>query len=499
MKEDQLEKVVVYRGIKLADSVKLFNRKGEYILPVKIGLDKLADILEECNFIMLDVFAKDKGEVRFVCEFGHLYIRTPKKMKYDNFCPNCSKNEPDRMYRGIKLGNSVKLYKKDGEFNKQVKQGLDKLADKLEKNNHLLLSEFVNNTTKITIDYRCGHKPGIAFPNNYTRDEGCYECGIESAKKKSHEKSEPKFRKMLEENNHKLLTEYKGTKAKVVIDFNCGHKPHEISPGNYMMGKRCPKCRNMCPEQAIEKLNEILIKNGDEWIEGEYINTHTKIKIKFNCDHEANWITPAHYKDGMGCYDCGLLITTMAAQERSELAKKEFEELVKRNGHQLLSEYKSATEKVLIHYNCKHDAHSVSPNAYKTHNVYCPLCKVSKGEKIIQDWLEENGIEYEAQFKFPKQKKGRFGYKYDFMLPNQNSIIEVHGLQHYEHCYYHEVSSKTLEKEQENDRLKLEYAESMGCNYIVVDYREHNPELALQRFIKQYTDLIERKNKLQKV
>ena len=41
-------------------------------------------------------------------------------------------------------------------------------------------------------------------------------------------------------------------------------------------------------------------------------------------------------------------------------------------------------------------------------------------------------------------------------------------------------------EEQENDTQKKEYAESKGYNYMVVDYREHLPELTLQRFKKMF-------------
>ncbi|BCD00032.1 hypothetical protein BC30048_2934 [Bacillus cereus] len=92
---------------------------------------------------------------------------------------------------------------------------------------------------------------------------------------------------------------------------------------------------------------------------------------------------------------------------------------------------------------------------------------------------------YISQYKFPNDTKS-----YDFYLPVENTIVEVHGQQHYEEVkVFHHHSYKTFEDEQLNDWYKEEFAKEMGCSYIVVNYREHKPELALQRFITAYTQL----------
>jgi hypothetical protein len=141
-----------------------------------------------------------------------------------------------KIYRGIKLAESVKLYNRYGNFNPQVKCGLDSLADMLELNGHILLSVYVRN-----------------------HDE-------------------------------------------VVIDFQCGHKPHKISPANYKSGKICPKCRGVCPEQAKEELILLIERNGHKLL-SEYSGNNNKALIDFGC-HNAHWIKPNHYKQGVGCPIC---------------------------------------------------------------------------------------------------------------------------------------------------------------------------------------------------
>ena len=69
-----------------------------------------------------------------------------------------------------------------------------------------------------------------------------------------------------------------------------------------------------------------------------------------------------------------------------------------------------------------------------------------KGERIIREWLEENNVIYIAQYRFPNDKR-----KYDFMLPFENTVVEIHGLQHYEEIpHYHKEApgGKSFKQEQ---------------------------------------------------
>ena len=112
------------------------------------------------------------------------------------------------------------------------------------------------------------------------------------------QKSYIRLCELLNNNNHKLLNEYVSDKIKVLIDFNCGHKPHWIMPGSYKRGAGCPKCKNNCPEQAKEDLLKLVKKNNHKLL-SEYITSSTKVLIDFNCGHEPNWIRPSCYKTGI--------------------------------------------------------------------------------------------------------------------------------------------------------------------------------------------------------
>lgn len=109
-------------------------------------------------------------------------------------------------------------------------------------------------------------------------------------------------------------------------------------------------------------------------------------------------------------------------------------ELVKENGHTLLSEYSNVRGKVEIDFNCGHSSHLISPNHYRRGRA-CPLCSESKGEKIIRKYLEKSGVIYQSQFSFPEESK-----RYNFLLPKDKIIVEIHNIQHYEDREYFKSS-----------------------------------------------------------
>lgn len=89
---------------------------------------------------------------------------------------------------------------------------------------------------------------------------------------------------LLHKNNNKLLSEYINNKAKVLIDFNCGHESHWISPHEYKKGRGCPKCSGKCSEQAKEDFLNMLNKNNHKLLT-EYTHSKTKVLIDYNCGH----------------------------------------------------------------------------------------------------------------------------------------------------------------------------------------------------------------------
>jgi hypothetical protein len=112
----------------------------------------------------------------------------------------------------------------------------------------------------------------------------------------------------------------------------------------------------------------------------------------------------------------------------------------------------------------------------------CPKCSdgISYPEKIMYSVLEQLNLDFTTQLS-KSDFKWCNNYKYDFYFKynNEGYIIETHGLQHYRNCFHRIKGTRTLEEEQENDRLKKELAIHNGVkeeNYIVIDCRKSELE-----------------------
>lgn len=96
----------------------------------------------------------------------------------------------------------------------------------------------------------------------------------------------------------------------------------------------------------------------------------------------------------------------------------------------------------------------------------CPVCasSVSAGERIVYALLDSQNIKFKKEFQFPNSKK-----RYDFYLPDYQTIIEVNGIQHYVQT---SNTWGSLQKQQYNDIYKKEFAMQQDISaYIVIDAR----------------------------
>ena len=107
---------------------------------------------------------------------------------------------------------------------------------------------------------------------------------------------------------------------------------------------------------------------------------------------------------------------------------------------------------------------------YTTHSIRCS-CRdgVSYPEKLMESVLAQLNVKYERQYKTNWSQNKR----YDFYLQDYNTIIEVHGEQHYKET----SRGRSLKEEQENDKSKEESALKNGIkHYIVIDCRKSELE-----------------------
>jgi len=110
----------------------------------------------------------------------------------------------------------------------------------------------------------------------------------------------------------------------------------------------------------------------------------------------------------------------------------------------------------------------------------CPIC--SDGLPITEKFL--NGIFMELNIPITTQKVFDWATdkKYDVYVERMNTIVEIHGEQHYTKTF----CNKDLKEEQENDLLKYNLAMGNGIrNYIVIDARYSKLDWLKENCIKE--------------
>lgn len=108
-------------------------------------------------------------------------------------------------------------------------------------------------------------------------------------------------------------------------------------------------------------------------------------------------------------------------------------------------------------------------------NKGCPICKESKGEREIANWLDIHKIIYVRQHKFNECKNIK-ELPFDFYLPDYNICIEYHGRQHYEpvSAFGGENEFKKLSF---RDNIKQSFCSTNKIKLLVINYKQNINEI----------------------
>jgi very-short-patch-repair endonuclease len=98
----------------------------------------------------------------------------------------------------------------------------------------------------------------------------------------------------------------------------------------------------------------------------------------------------------------------------------------------------------------------------------CPLCRVSRGERIITNYLTKHDISFISQKKFETCKNINH-LPFDFHITDTNILIEFDGKQHYKPVP-HWGGVENLKKIQKNDQIKTKWAEQNEYRLIRIKY-----------------------------
>ena len=259
------------------------------------------------------------------------------------------------------------------------------------------------------------------------------------------------------------LVYYENSKKKVKIICRY-HGVFEQTPNNHLSKNQdCPKCSEKYFEikTTDEVVSNFKNKHGDKYDYTKVNYKGNKIKVEIVCkEHGSFYQTPNNHLKGQDCKKCKKMTTQDFINKSIRIHKKKY-------NYQFVK-YLNTRMKVKI-FCYSHGIFEQNPYSHLD-GVGCPTCQESKGERIIRNYLDKNGIKYNSQYVF-KECIFKKKLKFDFFLPEKNTCIEYDGRQHFEPVKFY-GGIDNFEKQIKRDLIKNEYCIDNNIKLIRISYKD---------------------------
>lgn len=271
------------------------------------------------------------------------------------------------------------------------------------------------------------------------------------------------------------MVKYKNSSTKVHIICPKAHDFFQ-TPNSHLNGRRCSICNNkyITTEQFVEKARDIH-SNKYDYSLVEYKKAYLPVEIICYL-HGSFKQRPDSHLAKKGCFHCGQLIV-MSRRKTLENFIIDANKIHHNIYDYSLVDYKNCQTYIDILCS-KHGVFQQKPTHHLTGRG-CPLCNNSKGELYIWHLLELNNIEYIPQYRVKDSQvysnKWNFikNCKFDFYLPNQNIIIEYHGIQHYTFSQFFHRTDKEMKRRRKRDKDKKEFCLTNHIGYYEIKYDQN--------------------------
>ena len=345
-------------------------------------------------------------------------------------------------------------------------------------NNEYDYSKVIYDNLKKKIIIICSkHGEFSQTPNNHLFGKGCKKCGVEKRTTKRTMTLNEFIEKANNIHNNKYnysKAQYTKSRNKIIIICKLHGEFQQIA-NTHLMGAGCVKCsteinalkNSLTQEEFLIKANEAH-NNKYDYSKAIYKNNDEKIIII--CSEHGEFLQKcSNHFYGKGCKKCGINIIS----EKLSLTQEEF--LNKSNNIHYnkydysKTIYKKGRDKIIII--CPKHGEFLQAAESHLSGCGCPLCKSSKGELFIENYLKTNNYEYLTQHKFP-DCKNIYPLPFDFYLPKLNILIEFDGEQHERPVNYF-GGIKAFDKLKINDNIKNDYAKTQNIKLVRIKYKEN--------------------------
>lgn len=258
---------------------------------------------------------------------------------------------------------------------------------------------------------------------------------------------------------------YKNNETKVKIKCKV-HGFFYSRPGDHLAGYGCRLCgidkkRN---SQSYIVRSKKVHKNKYDYSKVNYESNNSKITIVCPIHGDFKQTPKLHLK-GSGCPSCdnNLNLDTKSFINKSNKIH---------NNRYDYTEVNYIKNNIKVKIKClKHGIFEQKPMFHLVGNG-CPICRISKGEKKISDFLIKNNIKYIPQFVFTNCKNIQ-PLPFDFYLTEQNICIEYDGIQHFTEVEFW-GGKEGLISRKIRDNIKTTFCENNDIKLIRIAYYEND-------------------------
>lgn len=293
---------------------------------------------------------------------------------------------------------------------------------------------------------------------------------------------------------------YNGQYEKVWLKCNiCGYTFLK-TPKRHLLGDGCKNCNTLKQRKTTNQfIKEAKEKHGNKYDYSLVVYTTAFNKVTLICPKHGEFkIEPkGHVYRGDGCCKCAQKVNS------DNLRKTTFnfikEASLKHNNlynYDKVSYINNST-KVII--NCSIHGDFLQNPKEHLQGQGCPICRCSKGETLIYNWLKENNIPFKREFEIMVSKIARNTNKLrvDFFVKYRKKqyFIEYDGEQHFKYIpFFHKGGKIDFEKQQRRDNVLDEFCElhKDKVTLIKFNYNMKEEEIIKQLYKKiiQYTNEI---------
>lgn len=315
---------------------------------------------------------------------------------------------------------------------------------------------------------------------------------------------------------YSVIGEYVNDETEILYFHHTCENEFYMKPRNFTSGHRCKKCGRKYSRYSVEELNQMCKnRNTSHTVIDAYVNNKSIILKCDICGKEKVHSMQMFKANKIDLNNkCCLKELNFLKRKYKNLNKSVLRHLTKmkpkfeRNKKYLKEAYDIHRTTLTIKTDVANNQDKFNVTCNTCENVFktnfknlrrgngCPKCKLSKGERKIDNYLVFKNIDFKGQYMFEDKCINRL--RFDFAIFKDNKIlflIEYDGKQHFSvDSQFEKDKKKAKEKFEETkrrDELKNRYCKVKGIKLLRISYRDYdNIESIIDTFLTNCEQIV---------